>query len=91
MKLREFWVRENKSYPEDSGPKYYCSTAAPRPPGTAIHVREVSSQLDAAYEECEKALEDDLLSYRSSYRCGCCEDAICQKHSALAALRKARE
>lgn len=41
MKPREFWIRENKNYPEDSGPLFYCSTAAPRPPSTAFLVREV--------------------------------------------------
>lgn len=82
MKLREFDClfdpeRNELTY----GYKHGCTDGY-----TEIKVREVSSGLDAAYAECEKALKN------IEHNCACPTPEDCYDHAieALTALKKAR-
>lgn len=82
MKLREFWVNPMQV----DKPLFTSYNLGDVPPQVgSIHVREVSPRLDAAYAECERALEQiyDVGKF--------CEVEREIAFEALAALRKARE
>lgn len=89
MKLREFWVNPMQV----DKPLFTSYNLGDVPPQVgSIHVREVSPRLDAAWDECEKA----LIAYRREYE-NPAPDAIQKSNmrkwlfERLAALRKARE
>lgn len=93
-KPREFWIYND---PEGHNDGVYEND---RPLEGCIHIREVSPELDAAYAECEKALEaimwinecrcDEVYTGRKMHE----PNAICgeldEVKEALAALKKAR-
>lgn len=72
MKLREFWVWPDHNAIKNVG-EYLTMT--PSNKVNPIHVREVCPEIDVAYAQCEKALEE--IANRND-------------RDVLAALRKAR-
>lgn len=74
MKLREFWIREDKEQYVDfftaSSKKFLVENLSDECfEKELIYVREVSPELDAAYAECERALESIkwVTAYAKNY------------------------
>lgn len=82
MKLRDFWIYPSKLNRESGWP---FDADDHRHTGNDIHVREVSPGLDAAYAECERALELWLVGSKTN------QETWQITKEAIAALRKANE
>jgi hypothetical protein len=81
-KLREFWLTWEHIGGE---PLIVANEKSPLASNTFMHVRQVSPELDAAWAECERALEQVTIFHHLTG-----ENCNCDQCNALAALKKAR-
>lgn len=89
MKLRNFWVIDNKAIGLPEYMRYEAVEDRTRLPilSPYIYVREVSSALDAAYVKCVKALEFVAKGGLTEHH----GDSVSTAQEALDSLRKASE